>query len=46
MARTAKICRGSWCLAFGFERPATLEQVARDDKLTLDALLDKHVRNR
>jgi sugar phosphate isomerase/epimerase len=28
MARTAKICRGSWCLAFGFEKPATLEQVA------------------
>src|SRR3990172_9523098 len=29
MARTAKISRGSWCLAFGFERPATLEQVAK-----------------
>jgi sugar phosphate isomerase/epimerase len=29
MARTAKISRGSWCLGFGFERPATLEQVAR-----------------
>jgi sugar phosphate isomerase/epimerase len=29
MARTAKICRGSWCLGFGFERPATLEQVAK-----------------
>src|SRR3990172_8883764 len=29
MARTAKISRGSWCLGFGFEQPATLEQVAR-----------------
>lgn len=29
MARTAKICRGSWCLAFGFDKPATLEQVAK-----------------
>lgn len=27
MAREAKISRGSWCLGFGFERPATLEQV-------------------
>jgi sugar phosphate isomerase/epimerase len=25
----AKICRGSWCLGFGFERPATLEQVVK-----------------
>lgn len=24
----AKICRGSWCLGFGFEKPATLVQVA------------------
>jgi sugar phosphate isomerase/epimerase len=29
MAREAKICRGSWCLAFGFEQPATLEQVVK-----------------
>ena len=27
MAREAKICRGSWCLGFGFAQPATLEQV-------------------
>lgn len=25
----AKICRGSWCLGFGFETPATLEQVVK-----------------
>ena len=25
----AKISRGSWCLGFGFERPATLEQVVK-----------------
>lgn len=29
MARSAKICRGSWCMGFGFETPATLEQVAK-----------------
>ena len=29
MAREAKICRGSWCLGFGFEQPATLEQVVK-----------------
>jgi len=29
MARTAKICRGSWCLGFGFAQPATLEQVVK-----------------
>jgi sugar phosphate isomerase/epimerase len=29
MAREAKISRGSWCLAFGFARPATLEQVVK-----------------
>src|SRR5918994_209966 len=28
MTRTAKVCRGSWCMAFGFEKMATLEQVA------------------
>ena len=28
MARSAKICRGSWCLAFGFDPLPTLEQVA------------------
>src|SRR5205823_2793709 len=25
----AKVCRGSWCMAFGFDPPATLEQVAQ-----------------
>ena len=29
MAREAKICRGSWCLAFGFPQPASLEQVVK-----------------
>ena len=29
MAREAKICRGSWCLAFGFAQPATLDQVVK-----------------
>ena len=29
MAREAKICRGSWCLGFGFAQPATLEQVVK-----------------
>lgn len=29
MARSAKICRGSWCLGFGFSTPATLEQVVK-----------------
>jgi sugar phosphate isomerase/epimerase len=29
MAREAKICRGSWCLAFGLEPQATLEQVVK-----------------
>ena len=29
MAGTAKVCRGSWCMAFGFEPPAALEQVAQ-----------------
>jgi sugar phosphate isomerase/epimerase len=29
MARSAKICRGSWCLGFGFPVPATLEQVVK-----------------
>ena len=29
MAGTAKVCRGSWCMAFGFEPPATLEQVVQ-----------------
>ncbi len=29
MAREAKICRGSWCLGFGFATPATLEQVVQ-----------------
>ena len=24
-----KVCRGSWCMAFGFDPPATLEQVAQ-----------------
>ena len=29
MAREAKICRGSWCMGFGFVQPATLEQVVK-----------------
>ena len=29
MAREAKICRGSWCLGFGFTVPASLEQVVK-----------------
>ncbi|MCC6223091.1 MAG: sugar phosphate isomerase/epimerase [Thermoleophilia bacterium] len=29
MARTAKICRGSWCLAFGLDPMASLEQVVK-----------------
>ena len=29
MAREAKVCRGSWCLGFGFAQPATLEQVVK-----------------
>lgn len=29
MAREAKICRGSWCMAFGFQQPATLDQVVK-----------------
>jgi sugar phosphate isomerase/epimerase len=29
MEREAKISRGSWCLGFGFLRPATLEQVVK-----------------
>lgn len=30
MARTAKVCRGSWCFAFGFEpKMATFEQTAQ-----------------
>jgi sugar phosphate isomerase/epimerase len=29
MARTAKISRGTWCLGFGFDPPATLEQVVK-----------------
>jgi sugar phosphate isomerase/epimerase len=28
MNSNAKICRGSWCMAFGFDPPASLEQVA------------------
>ncbi len=28
MAQEAKICRGSWCFAFGFDKMATLEQAA------------------
>src|SRR5207247_7551980 len=27
--KVEKVCRGSWCMAFGFEKPATLEQVAK-----------------
>jgi sugar phosphate isomerase/epimerase len=27
MAKSAKVCRGTWCMAFGFEPPATLDQV-------------------
>ena len=29
MGKTAKVCRGSWCMAFGFEKMATFEQVAK-----------------
>ena len=29
MNSNAKVCRGSWCMAFGFEPPATMEQVAK-----------------
>jgi len=29
MGKTAKVCRGTWCMAFGFENMATMEQVAR-----------------
>jgi sugar phosphate isomerase/epimerase len=29
MTRKAEICRGTWCLAFGFPQPATLEQVVK-----------------
>lgn len=29
MGRTAKLCRGSWCMGFGFDPPATLEQVVK-----------------
>ena len=27
MAKEAKVCRGTWCMAFGFDPPATLDQV-------------------
>ena len=27
MAKEAKVCRGTWCMAFGFDPPAALEQV-------------------
>jgi len=29
MNSNAKVCRGSWCMAFGFDPPASLEQVAK-----------------
>ena len=29
MGKTAKVCRGSWCMAFGFEKMATFDQVAK-----------------
>ena len=28
MNNTAKVCRGTWCMGFGFDPPATMEQVA------------------
>ncbi len=27
MAREAKVCRGTWCMAFGFDPPAKLEEI-------------------
>jgi sugar phosphate isomerase/epimerase len=27
MAKEAKVCRGTWCMAFGFDPPAALDQV-------------------
>jgi sugar phosphate isomerase/epimerase len=29
MAKTAKICRGTWCMAFGFDHMASMEQVCK-----------------
>ncbi|MDX6542369.1 MAG: hypothetical protein QOI71_3979, partial [Gaiellales bacterium] len=29
MGKTAKVCRGSWCMAFGFEKAATFDEVAK-----------------
>ena len=40
MARTAKVCRGTWCMAFGFDKMATLEQVSGDMATALMATTD------